>query len=182
MISERSRQAFDHMLIGSLGPVLGGNSTCHLETQDQVHLLPQTRLAAITLSSYLFRMMVLISFSDDAVTRKHVASNIRKLPNEITEKEFLDAISEMVNMGCGALSRSLSTAFPHIGLSTPNLLDRRCVDYLKLLKHGHLGQFTASVDTVPMFHVYSCVSEYDDLDFAYEPSIEVESTGELELF
>ena len=143
---------------------------------------PETRLAAITLSSYLFRMMVLISFSDDAATRQHIATTIRRPVADMTDKEFLDAISEMANMGCGALSRALSTVFPHIGMSTPNLLDWRCASYLDLLRHGHLRQFTATINSAPLFHVYSCVSEYADLDFAYASSAEAESTGELEMF
>ena len=182
MISARASLAFDQMLTTALRPVLGGDVQCTMEPVPQSTMRPDTRLVAITLSSYLFRMMVLINFGSDPATLQHMAQKGKRSAADMNEQEFLDAISEMANMGCGAMSRSLSTVFPHIGMSTPNLLDWRCAGYLDALRCGHRRQFAVVVDSALMFHVDLCICEYADMDFSVDLVAEEESTGELEMF
>ncbi len=183
MISEAARRSFDQMLEQALRPAVAAQSSFNMESRTELQPAQDSRLVAITLSSYLFRMMVLIGFSNDEATRSHMARWSRKAVDVMTEQEFVDALFEMANMGCGALSRSLTGVFPHIGMSTPNLLDWRCAEYLQILRGSHRQQFAVTVDSAPLFHVYLCVSEYADLDFHVNAvATQEESTGELEMF
>jgi hypothetical protein len=182
MISPRASQAFEQMLSNALRPVMGGGVLCTMEPLSLAQPRPGTKLVAITLSSYLFRMMVLINFGNDTATKQHMAQWSKTLAADMSERQFLDAISEMANRGCGALSRSLSAVFPHIGMSTPNVLDWRCAEYLDALRCGHRKQFAVAMDSTVMFHVDLCICEYADMDFTMNAVVEEESTGELEMF
>lgn len=182
MISPRASLAIERMLTTALCPLLGGGAACTMEAVRQATPRPDTRLVAITLSSYLFRMMVLVNFGSDIATRQHIARCSKISAEDLSEQGFLDAVSETTNMGCGAFSRSLSTVVPHIGMSTPNLLDWRCAGYLDALRCGHHKQFAVAVDAALMFHVDLCVCEYADIDFTVDVVAQEEHTGDLEMF
>jgi hypothetical protein len=126
--------------------------------------------------------MVLIYFSPDEATRAHFARARRVSPAELGEQAFIDAISECANLCCGTFNRELGRVYPHIGMSTPNIMDRRCAQHLSLMEYGHLQHFVVRLNQRHDFHASLCVCEYEDLDFEVPPSAEPESTGELEFF
>lgn len=184
MISQRARDGFDHMLKraikGAFQTPSGG--ACEVDVLDDIKGVKESRVAVLTVSSYLFRVMTLIYFTLDQPTRQYFAGINRTEPDEMDENAFLDVIGECGNICCGALNRDLAQHFPHLGMSTPNMLDRHCVDYLQTLDAGYIKHFTITVDDALTMHASVCVCDYTDLDFEVDMSEAEESNGELEMF
>ena len=155
---------------------------CEVSIASDLKGMKATKCVVLTISSYLFRLMVLIYFTPDATTKSHFAKANRLHESDMSEQALIDAISEFSNMCCGALSRDLSPIFRHIGMSTPNILDTECASYLHLFKCGHTQHFKVEVNNHAHLHFSLCVSEYSDIDFEVDTTTEDVSTGELELF
>ncbi len=136
----------------------------------------------LTISSYLFRLLVLIHFTPDDATKAYFAKANQLDLSDMNEQSFHDTISEYGNMCCGILNRELGVFFPHIGMSTPNILDKHCASYLRLLGGGHIQHFAVGINGAPLFQVSLCVCDYADLDFMVDANEENSHTGELELF
>ncbi len=183
MISPHAQEGFDLLLIRSLKASLP-SALAHSEigiTSDVAELVEQEAVV-LTVSSYLFRLMVMIHFKQDAPTMGYMAG-MHEAGTEAHDKQaFLDAIAEYGNLFCGILNRELGSYFPHIGMSTPNFLDGHCLSYIQMLNCSHIQHFAVDVDGSPLFHVSLCVSAYDDLDFEVAEDEASASTGELELF
>jgi hypothetical protein len=126
--------------------------------------------------------MVLIYFTPDSATKEYFAGINNMQASEMSEQSFHDAVAEYGNICCGILNRDLGQFFPHIGMSTPNIIDRNCSSYLNVLGCGHIQHFKATVNNNAQFHVSLCVSDYADLDFVVKADEESVNTGELELF
>ena len=144
---------------------------------------PESTVVLLTSSSYIFRMMVLIYFNQDAATRACFA-NGQGANTTQTAQDFTDAMCEVANMCSGALNRELHGFFPHIGLSTPNILERRCADHLHALRPGWERHFEVEISGEPRFHASACLCDYGLIDFYYaspNPDDAVGS-GVLEMF
>ncbi|WP_050478924.1 hypothetical protein [Herbaspirillum rhizosphaerae] len=183
MLSQSAKDGFDLLLTQSLK-----NSLAPSGVEMQISTLPETvdfpekQMVVLTVSSYLFRLMVMFYFSPDAATRGHFArlNNIEE--EEMSEQTFMDAIAESGNLCCGILNRDLGNFFPHIGMSTPNVIDKNCAAYLQKLNSQHIQHFAVDMDGSPRFHVSLCVSAYADIDFSVSADELGSDTGELELF
>lgn len=183
MISDNARTAFDNLLSQNLRSALAGaDDGCEVSVVPDLSGHTQTRIVALTISSYLFRLMVFIYFTPDESTREHFVRTNKMREAELSEQAFSDAISEAANMCCGALSRDLSQVFPNIGMSTPNMLDKGCATALAILKCGHVQHFKVDINNTERFHATLCISDYADLDFAVDTVAQEASTGELEMF
>jgi hypothetical protein len=151
----------------------------------------------LTVSSYLFRLLAIVYFRDDAATRAFFAGTSAAetidaagaegspVTATLTEQEFLDRIGECGNMLCGSLNRDLGRHFPHVGMSTPNIIDRDCMRYVDLLGCGLKRHYRISLPDDLVMHASLCVSDYGTVDFHVEPAAAQEedvSTGELEFF
>ncbi|MFC7287534.1 hypothetical protein ACFQPC_05725 [Herminiimonas glaciei] len=183
MISPHAQEGFDTLLIRSLKASL----PAAIEHSDicitsEVSELVDQEAVVLTVSSYLFRLMVMIHFKQDRQTTAYMVGS-QELAEEGSERPaFHDAIAEYGNLFCGILNRELGSYFPHIGMSTPNFLDGHCLSYIEMLNCSHIQHFAVNVDGAPLFHVSLCVSAYDDLDFEVAEDEASASTGELELF
>jgi hypothetical protein len=181
-ISANAKVGFDYMLTQGVKGGLGAS-----DDSVEVKILPEgtefneTKIVVLTVSSYLFRLMVLIYFTPDDATKEHFARINRMQRADMDEKAFVDAISEAGNMSVGSLNRELARVFPHIGMSTPNIIDKNCSNYLHVLKCGHIQNFEICINQSTIFHATLCVCEYDDVDFSVDTTA-VEDTGELEMF
>lgn len=126
--------------------------------------------------------MVFIHFPADEPTREHLAKLSKTSLSDMNEKLFMDAICERANMCCGSLSRDLSQVFPHIGMSTPNIVHRQCASHLHLLNLNHMRHFSVVVNGNAQLHVTMCVNTYDNIDFVVDQSAAAVGGGELEMF
>ena len=184
MITNNAREGFDYLLLQGIKSCLANQDSdnCQINIKNDLTESQEPHLAVLTISSYLFRLMVFIHFATDNPTREHFAKLCKTNAHDMNEKVFMDAICERANMCCGSLSRDLSRAFPHIGMSTPNIINRQCALHLHLLNFVHIRHFKVEVNTATHFHVTLCVNSYDDLDFTVDKFASDASTGELEMF
>jgi CheY-specific phosphatase CheX len=184
MISNQARDGFDRLLTRALKASLTVSEEDAFEIAAVDHLdgLDASTIVVLTISSYLFRTIVMLHFSSDEATREHVARINKMAVEEMTEQSFHDAIAECGNICCGIFNRDLGAIFPHIGMSTPNIIGSKCVAYLDMLNGGHIQHFAIDIAQQPLFHVSLCVCDYADLDFAVDANEESADTGELELF
>lgn len=183
MISTQAQQGFEHVFIhglkDSLSPV--SDDDCVITAVPDLADAKEPQVVILTISSFLFRVIVLIYFTPDANTKEHFARINSKSLSEMDQSTFYDAISECGNICCGILNRDLLPYFPHMGLSTPNILDRQCATYLEVLKYGHIQHIRIDINNSVQFHATLCVCDHGDLDFSVDVDAQ-ESTGELEMF
>jgi hypothetical protein len=165
--------------------VTSAEDRCDVTQLARQASLRDSQLVMLTSSSYVFRVFMLIYFQPSLQTREHFARRSRTTAAELNDHMFMDAICEAGNMCCGAFNRDLGRLFPHVGLSTPNVLDARCATNLAMLKAGHVQHFQVDVNQTTLFHASLCVCDYTDLDFSVDWLHTVDdgaSSGELELF
>lgn len=184
MISNRARDSFDQMLVLGIKASLGGATpeaceTTVLRNTAEIH---ETKVVVLTVASLLFRLQVMIYFSPDDSTKAHFARISNIDPTEMSEQTFLDAIRECGNMCCGTLNRELARVYPHVAMSTPNIIERECVNYLELLGGGHLQHFRAIAGDGHKSYVSLCVRDYADIHFEWTPEVSDVSAGEMESF
>ncbi len=183
MISNAAQEGFEHVfkhgLKESLSPL--ADDDCVLTVLPDLAQAQERQVVVLTISSFLLRLTVLIYFTPDAITKEHFARVNHKSVEEMDVQNFQDIVSECGNICCGIMNRDLLTIFPHMGLSTPSILDKQCAAYLDVLKYGHIKHIRVDINNVVRFHATLCVSEHADLDFSVDVSAE-ESTGELEMF
>lgn len=184
MISNNARDGFDYMFMQGIkgGLLVSPDDHCEISVLPDLSELRQSKLVILTVSSYLFRLMVLIYFTPDQATKEHFARVNKSSVEDMNEQAFDDAISECGNISCGILNRELAHFFPNIGMSTPNILDKDCSSYLHILNSGHVQHLKVDINGTTLFHASLCVCAYADLDFKVEIREEEASTGELELF
>ena len=184
MISNQAREGFDHLLTRALKVSMAApdEDAPTLQTVDDLRYVDASTMVVLTVSSYLFRLMVMIHFTPNAATRAHIARVHRMAPETMSEQSFHDAIAECGNICCGILNRDLGAFFPHIGMSTPNMIDTKCASYLDILHCGHIRHFEMNIAGNALFHISLCVCDYADLDFVVDVNEAAADTGELELF
>jgi hypothetical protein len=184
MISNRARDSFDQMLMLGIKASMGGSSpeTCEIEVLANPKEIRETTVVMLTVASFLFRLSVVIYFSSDDATKAHFASLNNIDPTEMSDQAFLDAMRECGNICCGTLNRELARVCPHVAMSTPNIIERECVDHLESLKGGHLQYFRATIDGGKQYHASVCVRDYADIDFDWTMPEETTTAGEMEFF
>ncbi len=130
MISNRAQKNFDQMLTLGIKASMGGtaSSVCAIEPVTTLQDIKETHAVMMTVASFLFRLSVLIYFSSDEATRRHfVGVGVDgDDPATTDDQAFFDAIRECCNVCSGALNRELATVFPHVAMSTPNIIEREC--------------------------------------------------------
>jgi hypothetical protein len=184
MISASARNSFDNVLKAAAKVALVGDASQVLELVPLPEFKPHASKQSVmlTISGYLFRLRVFFHYIDDPMTRAHLGRMSRRPLEEMTDQMFADALKECANMCCGAVSRDLAQAFPHLGMSTPNILSSYCMAYLQMLHASHVQHFAVGIDQSSLFELSLCVSEYADLDFHLELAVEAQGSGELEMF
>jgi len=183
MISNNARKSIDKMVERAIqaSPLVSADAPRQIEAGVDLARIATEKMVALTVSSYVFRVTFLIHFSGDEATRAHFAAVNRVAVQELDDQAFNDSIRECGNICCGNLNRDLVRVFPHVGMSTPNIIDRRCIDYLGKLGQGYVQHFGLLGNTGPALAVTVCVNEFEDLDFSGDFE-EAEATGELEMF
>jgi hypothetical protein len=185
MLSQSAKDGFDMLLMQSLKSSLapaGSAVEVDVLPPGQIGMIADSQIVVLTVSSYLFRLMVMFYFTPNDATRAHFARLNQIAVADMSEQTFMDAIAESGNLCCGILNRDLGNFFPHIGMSTPNVIDRQCAAYLQQLNCQHVQHFSIEQDQAPRFYASLCVSAYADIDFTVAADALGSDTGELELF
>jgi len=182
-ISPNAQSALQQMVVRAIqvSPLVQRDQTRSIEIQEQQTGMETDSAVVLTVSSYQFRLIMLIQYRNDLATRTHFATFNRMNVDDMGEQEFVDAIREAGNICCGNLNRDLVSTFTHVGMSTPNIVDRRCVDYLGKVAADYVRHFEMRDAAGPPFVVTVGVNAFAPLDFSADFT-EAEETGELEMF
>jgi hypothetical protein len=184
MITERAKASFDRLLVSSLKSSMPGEAaSVAVEPLATLEKIKEKKIAILTVSSYLFRAIVILYFMPNAQTRACFNLNAEEDAPELTDEAFYDRVSECGNICCGALNRGLGPHFPHVGMSTPNILDKDCMRYADLLDCGLTKHYMITFDSGLRMYASLCVADYGKVDFHVDPIVEEDvSAGELEMF
>lgn len=183
MISVAAVRALDHMLEQGLTAALRADAAdaVSLTELPNVSQITTQRMVVLSVSSYEFRLVVMLHFSPDEATRMHFARINRLAPEDMDGDAFTDAINECGNVCCGTINRDLARSFRHVGMSTPNTLDRQCLHYLSKLAGSHERHFAIATPGGARFFASLCLTAFAPLDFDAATHAD-EGSGELEMF
>lgn len=184
MISQQAKSGFEFLLVNALRAALVSAPEDRIDVTliDDAREMREESVVLLTVSSYLFRAVTFVSFTLDRQTKQHLAAINRANPESMSLSDYLDVVREVGNIFCGTLNRDLSHYFPYIGMSTPNVLERQCVDHLDELGASFIRHVHAVVNDAVHFHATLCVCDFADLDFRVDTTVQEENHGELELF
>lgn len=167
--------------------VADGEGACEMKRLPAGEVFPSAgrHLVVLTIASYAFRIVALFNFARDDATKAHMARLVRSADAAIDGHALDDAYAELVNMICGTVNRSLVDHFPHIGMSTPFVLESTCGRHLEILDPTHLQSYRISAGDAFAYYLTLCLCAPGDrkLDFHVERRApEISSSGELEMF
>ena len=144
-----------------------------------------SRLIALGISSYRFRIVSLFRIATDTPTVAHFSRLQGNTGGPLEGQALLDALCEFANRVCGEVNRGLTAEFRHSGMSTPFVLDGSCMEHVAALDPTYVKALEVSVNQSARFSVTvcACVDRETTLDFLVDRSATAdESAGELELF
>ena len=109
MISARARDGFDQLLVRAIRSslTLSPNDDCEIAVLDDTSGIAETKIIMLTISSYVFRLVVFIHFSPNRQTKNYFAKLRKIAPDEMSDQSFYDTIAECGNVCCGILNREL---------------------------------------------------------------------------
>jgi hypothetical protein len=136
---------------------------------------PEKHIVVLTISSYLFRLLTIFHINTDKVTEAYFKKSD-------AGADFFEVFSEVGNLTCGAMNRDIGNYFPHLGMSTPYILESKCIPFLKELKPNYVSQHKIIINDQVSMHATLCMCSYAPIDFKVDMSIAAEETGALELF
>jgi hypothetical protein len=173
VITERAKTSFDHLVVSSIKSSMPVDSaSVTVEPMDSLDKIKEKKIVILTVSSYLFRAIVIIYFKPDAATRACFNRNAAEDAPELTLEEFYDRIAECGNSCCGAINRSLGTQFEHVGMSTPNIIDKDCMRYANQLNCGLIKHYKITLEGSLTMYASLCVADYGTVDFYIDPVVE----------
>lgn len=179
MLSERSKRSLTQVFVRAASANLKGDVADAIEIEQlsgaQRIEPPEKSLVVLTLVSYAFRLVTIFHVDVEGPMSAHFLGARR-------EAEFFEVFGEIANRCCGAMNRELGEHFPHMGMSTPILLERPCLAFLDALKPSYVVQYRIRLGMSAVLHASLCFCAYTPLDFQIDPPRVQESTGELELF
>jgi CheY-specific phosphatase CheX len=183
VISERARNGVQHFVEQAAHAALVANGAqCVMLSTDCANATEQS-VAMLTVSSYGFRILMLLHFNDDAATRVHFGALSGAVGGASADERFVDIVKERGNLLCGALNRELAHFFPHIGMSTPCVLDRNAARHIDAVKPVWVHCYRAELSAAVALHLTLALCASTDLDFPFERRALVEpAAGELEMF
>ena len=187
MISERAKNGFKNLLSRCLEESLRSSAypAWTMEPLADAKEIGNRQFIMLTVSSYDFRMVVLLHFSRNEPSLKYVADTLQLAPGAMEQSRFDDYLSEVGNTFCGAYKRELGKFFPHLGMSTPNMLAAESLSYVKTWPVEFETHLRAHDEDQAQFFGSLYIASTGDIDFDPQelsnPVEEVE-TGALEMF
>lgn len=139
----------------------------------------------LTISSYDFRLFVLLHSSCDEPTMRYAADALQMPLEQLTTARYYDFLGELGNRFCGTFKRDLGNCYRHMGMSTPNRLRSGSLKHLKSLSFAHDIHVSARTSEEPIFYASVYVSVYGSREFRLDNLVKAEEpaeVGALELF
>jgi hypothetical protein len=187
MISQRAKTGFENVLHRCLEESLRteAHPAWQMHSVADPSDISTQRFMMLTVTSYDFRLMVLLHFSCDKASMKYVADSLELGAAELPMIRYYDFLSEIGNNFCGTIKRELGEYFPHLGMSTANHLDRGSLKHVKSWPVDHDMHIKAHAEEGAVFYGSLYVSSFGELDFDLAQRSESENAvemGALELF
>ena len=153
-----------------------------LKNSDEV-IAPEFTM--LTISSYDFRIFVLLHSSCTSASLRYAADALRMPLEQLSTTRYYDFVGELGNRFCGAFKRDLGNCFPHMGMSTPNRMSGASLKHLKGLSFAYDIHVSAQANEEATFCASLLVSMYGTREFRLDKlpkaGDQVES-GTMELF
>lgn len=182
MISDQAKSGFDFIVEKALRANMLGEDkdACNIEVLLDTGAIKSRQMVILTVSAYAFRVMLFVHFTADKLTKAHFASF--KQQADMSDAAFIDALMECGNLTCGAINREVGEFYPHLGMSTPSLLDHGSLEYVQALGAGHVRHWRVATGGGAVFFASLAVCEDEDIDFSVDQTQVEDTSGELEFF
>lgn len=179
MLSEHARHAvnriFTNAAQANLAVTPGDRVDVRLLDAHAAATPPEKSIVVLTIASYVFRLLTIFHVDHEGETAEYFTQ-------AGAAGTFRDCFGEIGNRCCGAMNRELGHYFQHLGMSTPAMLEAKCLPFLTELKPTYLARHRIEINHTLRVHATLCFCAYAPVDFRLDPSLAAEATGELELF
>lgn len=179
LISNQAKAGIDQIFMQSTSSLL-------LDAADSVEVVPlrdseladkdDGQVLVLTIASYHFRLLVMFHIGADPAVERYFSGA------DAGTRSFDGAFGEVGNLCCGAMKRDLGQYFPHTGMSTPYLLEARCLAFLGALKPDYVSRHRVVINGMVSMRATLCLCAYAPIDFRLQAQTPVADTGVLELF
>jgi hypothetical protein len=161
------------------------STTWHVEPLLNVEQIQQNEFVLLTVSSFHFRLLVLLHFSAMSTALNYVADALKQTPESLKADGCYDYLAELGNQFCGEVKRIVGLQYPHIGMSTPMRLSNTSLPYVHNLKTCLATHVRAIHDEKDIFvgSIYLCTD--DGFEFQVDSKLAKTNqvqTSALELF
>lgn len=175
MISGHAKESIERIFFKAAKSRLTMNASDVCEIVPGAQAVPAANVVVLTISGMVFRLLLILQFDENDSTRDYFIK-------DAVEREFREVFLETCNLCCGAVNQELIEYFPDLGMSTPYVLDARCMSYVTALKPDLLASYAVTINGTVALGATICVCAHAPLDFDAEVSEAEDSGGELELF
>lgn len=157
--------------------LLDQNDSCTIEQIPVVSMEEKREedIYILTISSLLFKVMTIFHVGNDPQIRDYFLSLKPEVP-------FSEVFFEICNLCSGAMNQELLRYFPHLGMSTPYLLNGRCFSSFSELKAGYVSHHDITINACVRLQATLYLCGYAPIDFAADKEDIVDTSGELEFF
>lgn len=181
MITQRSKHnmefAFHKAIRGNL--VRNTGDVCEIAPTSfgMVREPPAAKLLLITLSSFVFRLLIIFRIVENPLT---VAYYVRGGTGQTLD----DVFAELANMCGGALNRDLAANFPHLAMSSPCNVSGKCIAFLSEMKPQYVSAYRITINDSVQLQATLCLccSAPIEVDARAAETDVAPDMGELELF
>lgn len=197
MVSDSAKRSLEQIFVRSvsahLGMADGDQVQVEALTGHRGETIEEKQFYILTIANFFFKVLVIFHTQPDEKTSVYFS---RPESGQISGQSvgqtagglgFSEVFPELCNLCCGAMNRELGRYFHHLGMSTPDCLNRECLVFLDLLRPAYRQSFRIVINEDVRLHATLCVCAYQALDFRWDapcPSADhsAPETGVLELF
>jgi hypothetical protein len=179
MISQEARAGVDLLFTRAARATLTGGRDDAIDIAPMPHGKPapftEKHMVVLTISSYVFRLLTIFHVNDDVATRNYFLRGN-------TQNDFFEIFTEIGNLCCGTMNRELGKHFPHLGMSTPDILENKSMPFLDALKPGYVSRHHMLLNNTVSLHATLCLCAYGAIDFTVSRVEMEDAAGALEMF
>lgn len=176
LFSDRSRISLDDIFMRA------ARSNLVMDAGDPISVTPtraahggseDASLYLITIAGFQFRLLVAIELPDTPAVVQYYSKPSSGLG-------LHEVFPEVCNMCGGAVNRELARQFQHLGMSVPNLVERKCIEFLDVLRPVHTSSFEVLINDTVRLHALIGLCAYAPVDILPQTPKD-EAAGVLEL-
>jgi hypothetical protein len=182
VISEQARTVVERIFADAMRAHLPVDPSHRLELSAVGAVVPADapahELMIVTSSSFRFRLLTVFHLRGGVSTAAYYGRGRTDIPPA-------EAFGEVANLCCGAINRELARYVPHMGMSTPYVLNSHCLDFLGDLQPQHVARYDVAIGGDVRIGATLCLCGSAAIDFSTVPLAAAEqpaSTGDLEFF